>query len=120
MIACQVGYTLYHTPTKIARIRAGEYIAEDRLFGQGALAGRRAHQSGAARDRAHRAAHPVSGRAAVCLDFADGRVRLVARRSEGDGLLTGHPIRDLRRHLPNIETRVAAVYRNGQSIVPEG
>jgi hypothetical protein len=38
MIACQIGYTLYHTPTKIARIRSGEYIGEDRLFGPGSLA----------------------------------------------------------------------------------
>jgi trk system potassium uptake protein TrkA len=26
MVACQVAYTLYHTPTKIARIRSAEYM----------------------------------------------------------------------------------------------
>ena len=27
MTACQVAYTLFHTPTKIARIRAAEYLS---------------------------------------------------------------------------------------------
>lgn len=37
MIACQIAYTLFHTPTKIARIRAAEYLKEERLFQQDAL-----------------------------------------------------------------------------------
>jgi len=119
MIACQVGYTLYHTPTKIARIRAGEYIAEDRLFGQGALAvDVRISPEQLVTEHIERLIQYPG--ALQVLDFADGRVRLVAAEAKADGLLTGHPIRDLRRHLPNIETRVAAVYRNGQSILPEG
>src|SRR5690606_41604628 len=32
MIACQIAYTLFRTPTKIARIRAGEYIRHAELF----------------------------------------------------------------------------------------
>jgi trk/ktr system potassium uptake protein len=119
MIACQVGYTLYHTPTKIARIRASEYIAEDRLFGLGALAvDVRISPEQLVTEHIERLIQYPG--ALQVLDFADGRVRLVAAEAKADGLLTGHPIRDLRRHLPNIETRVAAIYRNGQSIVPEG
>lgn len=119
MIACQVGYTLYHTPTKIARIRAGEYIAEDRLFGQGALAvDVRISPEQLVTEHIERLIQYPG--ALQVLDFANGRVRLVAAEAKADGLLTGHPIRDLRRHLPNIETRVAAIYRNGQSILPQG
>src|SRR5262245_25416151 len=119
MIACQIGYTLYHTPTKIARIRASEYIAEDRLFGQGALAvDVRISPEQLVTEHIERLIQYPG--ALQVLDFADGRVRLVAAEAKADGLLTGHPIRDLRRHLPNIETRVAAIYRNGQSIVPDG
>ena len=32
MIACQVAYTLFHTPTKIARVRSVEYLNHMRLF----------------------------------------------------------------------------------------
>ena len=32
MTACQVAYTLYNTPTRIARIRSSEYIENPRLF----------------------------------------------------------------------------------------
>ena len=37
MIACQVAYTLYHTPTKIARVRNVAYLESERLFAQDAL-----------------------------------------------------------------------------------
>lgn len=35
MIACQVAYTLFNTPNKVARIRASEFVREaDKLFYQ--------------------------------------------------------------------------------------
>ncbi|MGD8772619.1 MAG: NAD-binding protein, partial [Gammaproteobacteria bacterium] len=37
MLACQVAYTLFRTPTKIARIRAVEYTSTTSLFGPEAL-----------------------------------------------------------------------------------
>ena len=37
MIACQVAYTLFHTPTKIARIRETEYLNNPAIFAQEAL-----------------------------------------------------------------------------------
>src|SRR6056300_982747 len=37
MVACQVAYTLFHTPTKIARIRAAEYMSAKGLFTQDAI-----------------------------------------------------------------------------------
>jgi Trk K+ transport system NAD-binding subunit len=33
MVACQVAYTLFHTPTKIARVRAPGFLEQDKLFG---------------------------------------------------------------------------------------
>src|SRR5210317_2397751 len=83
MVACQVAYTLFHTPTKIARIRSAENMNEKQLFVQDAL--------------------PVDVRISpeqlVCnyieqlilypgtlqvLEFADGRVRLVGVRVDKD------------------------------------
>ncbi|MGD8926515.1 MAG: NAD-binding protein, partial [Thioalkalispiraceae bacterium] len=37
MIACQVAYTIFHTPTKIARVRSLEYLKHENLFSQEAL-----------------------------------------------------------------------------------
>ena len=34
MIACQVAYTVFHTPTKIARVRNHEYLKSKQLFAQ--------------------------------------------------------------------------------------
>ncbi len=32
MVACQIAHTLFHTPTKIARIRSQEYMQKQRCF----------------------------------------------------------------------------------------
>ena len=37
MVACQVAYTLFHTPTKIARVRTADYLEYKDLFIQEAL-----------------------------------------------------------------------------------
>jgi trk system potassium uptake protein TrkA len=119
MIACQVAYTLFHTPTKIARIRAAEYMSASKLFTQDAI--------------------PVDVRISpeqlVCeyveqlilypgatqvLDFADGRVRLVGVMAGRDGLLVGQRIATLKDHIPNTEGRIAAIYRGGEAMLPDG
>ncbi len=119
MIACQVAYTMFHTPTKIARIRSAEYMRADKLFTQDAI--------------------PIDVRISpeqlVCeyieqlilypgatqvLDFADGRVRLVGVMADRDGLLVGQRIMTLKEHIPNTEGRIAAIYRGGKAILPDG
>ena len=54
------------------------------------------------------------------LDFADGRVRLVGIRALQGGPLVGQALRTLREHIPTADARVAAIYRAGRSIKPEG
>ena len=49
------------------------------------------------------------------LDFADGKVRLVGVRARAGGLLVGHSLRELPQHLPKVEARVVAIYRDGRS-----
>src|ERR1700683_1178268 len=41
MLACQVAWTLYRTPKKIARVRSADYTERDRLFGANPRAGGR-------------------------------------------------------------------------------
>ncbi len=54
------------------------------------------------------------------LDFADGRVRLVGIRALQGGPLVGQALSTLREHIPTADARVAAIYRAGKSVKPEG
>ena len=119
MVACQVAYTLFHTPTKIARVRAIEYLSEQSLFAQNALPiDVMISPEEIVTDHIRNLIdHPG---ALQVLDFADGRAQLVAVRAYYGGPLVGHELRALRDHLPATESRVAAIYRRGQAILPDG
>lgn len=54
------------------------------------------------------------------MEFANGRASLVAVKAYYGGKLVGHAISTLREHIPNIDTRVAAIYRQGKPIRPTG
>ena len=54
------------------------------------------------------------------VNFAGGRVQLVAVRAYYGGPLVGNELRELRKHMPNVDTRVAAIFRRGRPIIPEG
>ncbi|MDX1573103.1 MAG: Trk system potassium transporter TrkA [Methylophaga sp.] len=118
MVACQICHTLYNTPTKIARIRAPEYLAKPELFNNEAIAiDVLISPEQLVTDYIQRlVSHP---NALQVLDFADGLVQLVAVKAFHGGPLVGHPLRDLRKHIPKTETRVAAIFRNGRAIDPE-
>ena len=119
MVACQVAYTLYHTPTKIARVRAAEYLSNERLFHQEALPiDLLISPEQLVTDYIQRLIeHPGS---LQVLDFAQGRVQLVAVKAYYGGKLVGNELRALSEHMPGIETRVAAIFRRGKAIIPEG
>jgi len=119
MIACQVAYTLFHTPTKIARVRSAEYLNQAELFCQEALpVDVLISPEQLVTDSIQRLIETPG--ALQVLDFADGRVRLVAVKAFYGGPLVGHALRELPQRMPGIDTRVAAVFRHGRAIVPEG
>ena len=119
MVACQVAYTLFHTPTKIARVRNVGYLAYPQLFTQEALPiDVLISPEQLVTDYVQRLIeHPG---ALQVLDFAGGKVQLVAVRAYYGGPLVGHELKTLREHMPGIDTRVAAIYRRGHAIAPEG
>jgi trk system potassium uptake protein TrkA len=119
MIACQVAYTLFHTPIKIARVRAQEYLRNPRLFTQEALpVDVLISPEQLVTDYILRLIEVPE--ALQVLDFAGGRVQLVAVRAVSGGPLIGQELRELREHMPGIEARVAAIFRRGRPIMPEG
>lgn len=118
MVACQICHTLYNTPTKIARIRAPEYLSRPELFNNDAIAiDVLISPEQLVTDYIQQLVnHP---NALQVLNFANGLVQLVAVKAFHGGPLVGHPLRDLRKHIPKTETRVAAIFRNGRAISPE-
>ncbi len=119
MVACQVAYTLFHTPTKIARVRAKAYLDLPQLFTQDALPiDVLISPEQIVTDYIHRLIEYPG--ALQVLDFAEGRVRLVAVRAEHGGPLVGHRIRELAERMPGIQARVAAIYRRDRPIIPTG
>ena len=119
MVACQIAYTLYHTPTKIARIRSADYMSAKKLFTQDAIPVdvRISPEQLVCEYVAQLILYPG---ALQVLDFANGRVRLVGARADEGGLLVGQKISALKQHIPNAEGRIAAIYRDGQSLQPDG
>jgi trk system potassium uptake protein TrkA len=119
MIACQIAYTLFHTPTKIARVREVDYLNHQEIFGPQALAVD-VHIS-----PEQLVTHYIERLidypdALQVLDFADGRVQLVAVKAFYGGPLVGHALRAIEDYLPKVETRVAALFRRSKPIIPEG
>ena len=119
MIACQVAYTIFHTPTKIARVRALGYLSHPQLFQQEALPVDVLISPEQLITQYIQSLIEHPGALQV-LDFADGKVQLVGVRAYYGGPLVGHELRTLREHMPGIETRVAAIYRRDRAIIPEG
>jgi trk system potassium uptake protein len=119
MLACHIAWTLYRTPKKIARVRSAAFTEREALFGENAVAvdvwisPEQLVTEYVARLIRYPGALQV-------LDFADGRVRLVGIRALQGGPLVGQALRTLREHIPGADARVAAIYRAGKSVQPEG
>ena len=120
MLACTVAFTLYRTPTKISRIRSTDYLEKSKeLFESGAIPvdviiG---PEQLVTNNIEQLIANPGS---LQVLDFAEGRIRLVAVRAISGGPIVGRQLQEIREHMPKIDTRVAAIFRDNQAIIPEG
>lgn len=120
MIACQVAYTLFHTPTKIARIREVEYLKNTSLFAQEALPiDVLISPEQLVTDYIKSLiAHPGS---LQVVDFADGKAKMVALRAAHDGVLVAHSLSQLKKHvLKDIKYKIFIIFRKGKAIIPNG
>jgi trk system potassium uptake protein TrkA len=119
LCACKTAHTLFNLPTRIARLRSLDYIEHPELL----------EEANFAVDFSICPEQIVTDyivkliefpEALQVLEFAEGRVSLVAVRAFEGGPLVGHPLQDMRKHLPHIDARVAAIYRRDSPIIPEG
>ena len=119
MVACQVAHTLFHTPTKIARVREASYLTRAELFDNDAIpvdvliSPEQVVTNYIKRLIEHPGALQV-------IDFAEGKAQLVAVKAYYGGPLVGQQLRQLREHMPNVDTRVAAIFRRDRPILPQG
>jgi len=119
LVACKIAADLYNVPTRIARVRNVELQKHPELTGE----------------KGFRATHIIWPEQSVTdyllrliefpealqvLEFADSRVSLIAVRAVAGGPLVSHPISDLRSHMPGIDSRIVAIFRNDRSIQCEG
>ncbi len=119
MMACQIAYTVFRTPTKIARVRHNAYRNVEALF----------HADHIPVDYLISPEQLVTLHverlielpgALQAIDFAEGKLRLIGVRAERGGRLVGHRLRALRDHLPDVDSRVLAIYRGDHAIIPTG
>ena len=125
MVACQVCYSMFQTPTKIARIRTNEYFTGPNGNGDADMEFfSKEHMPIDVLINPERAVmgqikqlleHPG---ALQVLDFAEGRVQLAGVRAYHGGPLVGKALRSLREHVPNVDTKVVAIFRQDRPIIP--
>ena len=121
MLACTIAFTLYQTPTKICRIREVDYLNEDEtLFQSGAIpVDVTISPERLVTDAIHQLI--LNPGSLQVMDFANGKIRLVAVKAVEGGPIVGRELQEIREHMPNVDTRVAAIFRKSQrAIIPEG
>lgn len=123
IVACHMAHTLHHTQTKIARVRKTAYLTRPELFN------RKLHDDAFAVDVLISPERLVTEHilklvhypgALQVADFAQDKIRLVGFRIYSKHPIAGCAIRELKDRLPGIETRILAVFRKNELIVPNG
>ncbi|MFC5302044.1 Trk system potassium transporter TrkA [Azospira restricta] len=120
LVACKVAKSVFNVPTRIARLRAADFLESEELLSADNFAVDFAlcPEEIVTDYIAKLVAFPE---ALQVVEFAGGRVCLVAVRAYEGGLLVGKPIRAMREHLPpGLEARIPAIFRRGQPVSPDG
>ena len=120
MLACSIAYTLYGTKTKICRVRDVDYLKEEAALFQSAAIPVDVVISPEqlVTDALHQLI--LNPGSLQVLDFAQGKIRLVAVRAVEGGPIVGRELQEIRQHMPAVDTRVAAIFRRSESaIIPE-
>lgn len=120
LVACKLAATLFNTPTKIARIRSADYLQQKDSIcpTENFAVDYIISPEEVLTDYIYKLIEYPE--ALQVLDFAEGKVKLGAVKAFHGGPLVGHELQYLRKHMPHIDTRVAAIFRKDRPIIPEG
>lgn len=120
LVACKLAHALFNVPTRIARLRAHDFLDNAELLAAENFAVDYALcPEQVITDYIVRLVEFPS--ALQVLNFGANRLALVGIRAFANGLLVGKPLCAMRRHLPaDIDARIAAIYRRDRAITPTG
>ena len=119
LVACKIAKQVFNLPRRIARARAPAFLDHPELMGE----------EGFCVD------HLISPERSVTayleslveypetlqvLDFAKGRVALAAVRVVAGSPLVGQAVETLRERIPDIDSRIVAIYRQDKPLIPSG
>ena len=115
MVACQVAYTLFHTPTKIARVRTADYLEYKGLSIKEALRidvliSPEMLVSNYVQNLIE---HPG---ALQVLNFAEGKVKLIALSLYDNSQYVGKRVRKVFEDVKTKEARLVALYRGKRAL----
>ncbi len=119
LVACKLAARMFNVPRRIARIRATEFLDDPKVLGP----------DGFDVDLSICPEQVLTEyivklvefpEALQVLDFAGGRVSLVAVRAYQGGPMVGRPVKEIRGHIPNIDTRIVAIFRRDGAVLPDG
>ncbi len=119
LVACKLAQQLFNVPTRIVRLRATDYLSNEKVLGPDCFDV----------DLAICPEQVLTDyivkliefpEALQVLEFAHGKVSLVAVRAFQGGPLVGRPLRDLKKDIPNVDARIAAIFRGDTPVLPEG
>jgi trk system potassium uptake protein TrkA len=115
LVACKVGQAVFNIPTRIARIRSAWFQRHPELLSGECFAVSSAIcPEQIVTEYIERLIEFPE--ALEVVEFADGKVDLVAVRAIEGGTLVRHPLRDLEKLLPTIDVKVAAIYRDDRPL----
>jgi trk system potassium uptake protein TrkA len=120
LVACKLAHSVFNVPTRVARLRSKDFLEDASLLSPENFAVDFALcPEQVITDYIQRLIEFPE--ALQVLNFARGRVSLVAVRAYEGGLLVGKPIKEMRTLLPiEMDARIAAIFRHDQAIFPEG
>ncbi len=121
MVACQIAHSIFNVPTKIARLRARDYLQEiwSDLFSRDHM------PIDVIISPEIEVARAISRRLSVpgafdVIPLADNKLRLLGVRCNANCPLLHTPLRQLTTLFPDLHIQTVAIERDGKRIVPRG
>jgi len=115
LVVCKVAHDVFNIPSTVARLRSPEFAEGDALLGRQGFA---VDHVICPEESVMRYIHKLIEypEALQVLEFADGRVSLIAVRAAPGSPLVGHTVANIRERFPHAEMRVVALYRQDAEV----
>ena len=118
MSACHVAKNIFNVPKRIARLRANEYLNDEDGFEKKffSINDVISHNILVTDYVKNIIDHPGAFQA---FRFASGKVHVIAATVLSDGPLARKRLSEFREHLPNVDVKVVAIFREKKYLIPD-